>query len=78
MAVFGGLAPATRPKLATIVVIDEPSNGQHQGGQVAAPVFSAVVGGALRLMAVPPDQPLNSIDDMPALQARNRSSPTRR
>jgi cell division protein FtsI (penicillin-binding protein 3) len=38
-----------------VVVIDEPSAGKHHGGEVAAPVFSAVLGGALRLMGVPPD-----------------------
>jgi len=37
------------------VVIDEPSAGKYYGGDVSAPVFAAVVGGALRLMAVPPD-----------------------
>jgi cell division protein FtsI (penicillin-binding protein 3) len=78
LAVFGGIAPATRPRLAAVVVIDEPSAGRHQGGQVAAPVFSAIVGGALRLMAVPPDQPIKSIDDMPPLQAQNRPAPARR
>ena len=61
MAVFAGLVPASRPKLATVVVIDEPSRdvGQvgllAQGGTVAAPVFSNVMSGALRLMDVPPD-----------------------
>ena len=78
MAVFGGIAPATRPKLAAVVVIDEPSTTRHTGGEVAAPVFSAVVGGALRLMAVPPDKPIKSIDDMPALQAQSRTPASRR
>jgi cell division protein FtsI (penicillin-binding protein 3) len=64
MAVFGGVAPATEPRLAAIVVIDEPNSGQHQGGQVAAPVFSAVVGGALRLLAVAPDRSINAPDDV--------------
>jgi cell division protein FtsI (penicillin-binding protein 3) len=77
LAVFGGIAPATRPRLAAVVVIDEPSAGLHQGGQVSAPVFSAIVGGALRLMAVPPDQPIKSIEDMP-LQAQSRPAPARR
>jgi cell division protein FtsI (penicillin-binding protein 3) len=60
-AVFAGLVPASHPKLATVVVIDEPSRdvGQMgllaQGGTVAAPVFSNVMSGALRLMDVPPD-----------------------
>ena len=55
MAVFGGVVPATRPKLATVVVIDEPSGKLFYGGEVAAPVFSSVMTGALRLMDVPPD-----------------------
>ncbi|HEV7715240.1 MAG TPA: penicillin-binding protein 2, partial [Steroidobacteraceae bacterium] len=78
MAVFGGVAPATNPRLAAVVVIDEPSAGQHLGGVVAAPVFSEVVGGALRLMAVPPDQPVNSVEDMQPLQARSQPGPVRR
>ncbi len=52
---FGGVAPASNPRLAAVVVIDEPTAGKHRGGDVAAPVFSAVVGGALRLIGVVPD-----------------------
>jgi cell division protein FtsI (penicillin-binding protein 3) len=61
MAVFAGLVPASHPKLATVVVIDEPSRDVHevgtlaQGGTVAAPVFASVMSGALRLMDIPPD-----------------------
>jgi len=62
MAVFAGLVPASHPKIATVVVIDEPSRDVQQqggmlaqGGTVAAPVFSKVMSGALRLMDVPPD-----------------------
>jgi cell division protein FtsI (penicillin-binding protein 3) len=62
MAVFAGVAPATNPRLAAVVVLNEPE-GKHQGGEVAAPVFSEVVGGALRLMAVPPDQVVRDMDD---------------
>jgi len=51
MAVFGGVAPVTNPRLAAVVVIDEPQGTQHQGGTVSAPVFSQIVGGALRLLA---------------------------
>jgi cell division protein FtsI (penicillin-binding protein 3) len=54
-AVFGGVAPASNPRLAAVVVIDDPTGGKYYGGDVAAPVFSAVVGGALRLMGVAPD-----------------------
>jgi len=55
VAVFGGVAPVTNPRLAAVVVIDEPSAGKYYGGDVAAPVFSAVLGGALRLLGVPLD-----------------------
>jgi len=55
MSVFAGVAPATDPHLAAVVVIDTPSAGLHRGGDVAAPVFSAVMGPALRLLGVAPD-----------------------
>ena len=55
MAVFGGVVPASNPRLAAVVVIDEPTGGAYYGGEVAAPVFSAVMSGALRLLAVAPD-----------------------
>jgi cell division protein FtsI (penicillin-binding protein 3) len=61
MAVFAGLVPATHPKLATVVVIDEPSRDVQeggtlaQGGSVAAPVFASVMSGALRLLDIAPD-----------------------
>jgi cell division protein FtsI (penicillin-binding protein 3) len=58
LAVFGGVAPASAPRLAAVVMIDEPGAGKYYGGDVAAPVFSGVVGGALRLLAVPPDAPV--------------------
>ncbi len=66
MAIFGGVAPATAPRLAAVVVIDEPSAGLHRGGEVSAPVFSAVVGGALRLLAEAPDQPVNGPEELPS------------
>jgi cell division protein FtsI (penicillin-binding protein 3) len=66
MAVFGGVAPATAPRLAAVVVIDEPSAGEHRGGEVSAPVFSRIVGGALRLLAVAPDQPITAPEELPA------------
>jgi cell division protein FtsI (penicillin-binding protein 3) len=55
MAVFGGVVPASHPRLACVVVIDEPSKGRFYGGDVAAPVFSNVMSGGLRLLAIPPD-----------------------
>jgi cell division protein FtsI (penicillin-binding protein 3) len=52
---FGGVVPASRPRLAAVVVIDEPSGDEYYAGDVAAPVFSSVMAGALRLLGVPPD-----------------------
>jgi len=55
MAVFAGMAPASDPRLVMVVMIDEPSAGHYYGGQVAAPVFSKVMAGALRLLNIAPD-----------------------
>ena len=56
VSVFAGLAPVDNPRLVTIVVVDEPGDGNYFGGVVAAPVFSEVTGNALRLLQVTPDQ----------------------
>jgi cell division protein FtsI (penicillin-binding protein 3) len=61
-ASFGGVVPASHPRLAAIVVIDEPGGRQFYGGDVAAPVFANVMAGALRLLGVPPD----GLDRVPA------------
>ena len=63
---FVGFAPVSNPRLIIAVMIDEPSAGQHYGGAVAAPVFSEVAGGALRLLAVPPDAPTDKLVLPPA------------
>jgi cell division protein FtsI (penicillin-binding protein 3) len=65
---FVGFAPASRPRLVVAVMIDEPSAGQHTGGAVAAPVFSTVMAGALRALAVPPDAPVDSVLPPPDAQ----------
>jgi cell division protein FtsI (penicillin-binding protein 3) len=56
IGVFGGVVPASNPRLAAVVVIDDPGAGKYYGGDVAAPVFATVVGGALRLMGEAPDE----------------------
>jgi cell division protein FtsI (penicillin-binding protein 3) len=58
---FVGFAPASNPRLIVAVMVDEASAGQYYGGSVAAPVFAAVMAGALRLLAVPPDAPVNNV-----------------
>ncbi|MGZ8187047.1 MAG: penicillin-binding transpeptidase domain-containing protein, partial [Methylobacter sp.] len=55
-AVFAGMAPADKPRLIIVVMIDEPSAGQYYGGLVSAPVFSKVMAGALRVLDIAPDQ----------------------
>jgi len=52
---FAGLIPASNPRLAMVVVIDEPKGEEYYGGLVAAPVFSQVMSGAMRLLNVAPD-----------------------
>jgi cell division protein FtsI (penicillin-binding protein 3) len=58
---FVGFAPASRPRLIVAVMIDEPRAGQYYGGTVAAPVFSQVMAGSLRLLAVAPDAPVDNV-----------------
>ncbi len=55
MASFIGYAPAEAPRIAAIIVLDEPV--PIYGGRAAAPVFSEVAGAALRLLRVPPADP---------------------
>jgi len=52
---FAGVAPVSNPRIAVVVVVDEPSEGGYYGGLVAAPVFGKVAARALRLMNVAPD-----------------------
>lgn len=55
ISIFAGLAPASNPRLATVVVIDEPGGELYYGSDVAAPVFADIMSESLRLLAVPPD-----------------------
>ncbi len=55
LALFAGMAPASRPRLVMVVIVDEPRDGEYYGGQIAAPVFGHVMAGALRLLDIPPD-----------------------
>lgn len=58
VASFGGYAPADDPVIAALVIIDEPSTYTTYGGVLAAPAFQAVVSDSLRLLGVPPNQPV--------------------
>ena len=60
IALFAGMAPADNPKVVVVALIDQPiKKDGYYGGEVAAPLFSRITEGALRLMNVPP----NLIDD---------------
>jgi cell division protein FtsI (penicillin-binding protein 3) len=66
---FAGLAPLDKPRLVCIVVVTEPQS-QHFGGIVAAPVFAKVMAGALRILAVPPD-------NLPPAKVEQQSTPAK-
>jgi len=68
ISIFAGFAPASDPRLATVVVIDEPGGELYYGSDVAAPVFASVMTESLRLLAVAPDA-LPPRDSAGALQA---------
>lgn len=68
ISIFAGLAPASSPRLAMVVVIDEPHGDLYYGSDVAAPVFADVMAESLRLLAVPPDA-LPAMDSETVLQA---------
>ena len=55
VAWFAGIAPASQPRIVTVVVVNEPRGRLRGGGAVAAPVFARVVARALRLLGVSPD-----------------------
>jgi cell division protein FtsI (penicillin-binding protein 3) len=66
LAIFVGLAPVSNPRFVIAVMVNEPPAGKYYGGQVAAPVFSKVMAGALRVYGVAPDKE----DTMPVLITR--------
>ncbi|MFB3902474.1 MAG: penicillin-binding protein [Acidobacteriota bacterium] len=61
VASYVGFAPLLEPRLAAIVVINEPQ-GQYYGGTVAAPAFSRIMERALVYLNVPQDHPLTPED----------------
>ena len=55
IAYTAGVAPASNPRFALVVVINDPQAGKYYGGAVSAPVFGAIMGSVLRTMNVEPD-----------------------
>lgn len=76
IALFAGYAPASNPKIVTVITIHEPRGKDYGGGKVAAPVFSKIVAGAMRILNVAPD----NIEEIPqeiSLVSVNSGSSTR-
>ena len=61
VASFVGYVPASRPSLVILVSLDTPRGDHNEGGDVAAPLFSRIATEAVRLMAIPPDDPTRNI-----------------
>ena len=80
LSIFAGMVPADKPELVMVVMIDEPRNGEHFGGLVAAPVFSQVMSGAMRLLDIAPDmiskQQLMNAGAKPARQTQTGETVT--
>lgn len=55
IAYTAGVAPASNPRFALVVVINDPENGAYYGGAVSAPVFSQIMSDVLRLENIEPD-----------------------
>lgn len=64
-AFFAGMAPASKPELVVVVLIDEPSGNQYYGGEVAAPAFASIMAGSLRVLGAPMD----AIEQPPRISA---------
>lgn len=61
-AIFAGMAPMNNPRIVTVVAVDAPQGRDYYGGEVAAPVFSRVMGDALRLLNVRPELTADDAD----------------
>jgi cell division protein FtsI (penicillin-binding protein 3) len=73
ISVFAGMAPATDPRLVTVVVINRPNHGEYLAARVSAPVFAEVMRGALRLLDITPDD-LNELVRTAYIMAPGHSS----
>ena len=63
LGLFAGVAPADNPRIAMVVVIDDPKGDSYYGGLVAAPVFSRIMSGLLRVKNIPPTKTVENFVD---------------
>ena len=54
-AVFAGVAPVRNPRVAVVIMIDDPQGDRYYGGEVSAPVFADIMENALRVLNIAPD-----------------------
>jgi cell division protein FtsI (penicillin-binding protein 3) len=59
VGLFAGIAPISKPEIVVVVVINDPAGDLYHGGEVAAPVFSRVMKGALQVLNIAPDAQKN-------------------
>lgn len=53
---FAGIAPASNPRIALVVVVENPQKSAYFGGLVAAPAFSKITEWSLNILGVLPDK----------------------
>lgn len=53
---FAGIAPVSNPRLAVVVMINEPGGDVYYGGAVSGPAFAEIMSNALRILNVAPDK----------------------
>lgn len=66
VASFVGFAPVSNPRIVVAVRIDEPGGEFYYGGRVAAPAFSRITGGTLRILGIEPDAPVEALTTVAA------------
>lgn len=78
-ATFAGMLPAENPQLVAVVTVENPDESRYYGGEVAAPVFSRVMGQVARVLNIAPDKntaPLVSIDSSSSVSVGRALSST--
>ncbi len=69
IGLFAGVTPVDNPRLATVIIVEEPNEANYYGGLVAAPIYKSVVGKALYILNVPPDNTLQTASQNPVAAA---------
>lgn len=62
-ALFAGVAPASNPRIALVVVVENPNRNSYYGGLVAAPAFAKIAASSLKILGVLPDK-ISQTDDL--------------